>query len=61
MVLRIALEAAPPLEAEVWIEPGVTDFTIVLPSPPRELQFDPYGDLLYRKVTIEASERDDAR
>ena len=61
VVLRIALEAAPPLEAEVWIEPGVTDFTIVLPSPPRELQFDPYGDLLYRKVTIEASEREDVR
>ena len=53
VVLRVALEAAPPLETEVWIEPGVTDFTIVLPSPPRDLQFDPYGDLLYRNLTIE--------
>lgn len=56
VVLRVALEAAPPLETDVWIEPGVTEFTIVLPSPPRDLQFDPYGDLLYRDVTIEKVE-----
>jgi hypothetical protein len=61
VVLRIALEAAPPLETEVWIEPGITEFSIVLPSSPRDLQFDPYGDLLYRTVTIEPSGREDAR
>lgn len=56
VLMRIPLEAAPPLETTVWIEPGVTDFRILLPSPPRDLQFDPNGDLLYRGVTIEASE-----
>ncbi len=55
VLLRISLEAAPPLETTVWIEPGVTEFSIVLPSPPRDLQFDPYGDLLYREVTIEGT------
>jgi len=51
--LRIPLEAAPPLETTVWIEPGTTEFDIVLPSPPRDLEFDPDGDLLYREVTVE--------
>ncbi len=53
VILRIPLEAAPPLERTVWIEPGVTEFSVVLPSPPTDLQFDPRGDLLYREVSIE--------
>jgi aminopeptidase N len=53
LIVRIPLEAAPPLESTVWVEPGTTDFNIVLPSPPRDFQFDPHGDLLYREVTIE--------
>ncbi len=52
-LVRVPLEAAPPLETTVWIEPGVTEFSIVLPSPPRDLQFDPYGVLLYREATVE--------
>lgn len=51
--LRIPLEAAPPLETTVWIEPAVTHFSILLPSPARDLQFDPDGDLLYREATVE--------
>ena len=53
-LVRVPLEAAPPLETTVWVEPGVATFSIVLPSPPTDLLFDPYGDLLYREVTIEA-------
>jgi hypothetical protein len=53
VLLRIPLEAAPPLETTIWVQPGVTDFRIVLPSPPRDLLFDPDGDLLYRDVSIE--------
>jgi hypothetical protein len=50
----VALEAAPPLETTVWIEPGSADFSISLPSPPTGLQFDPDGDLLYRgEVSVE--------
>jgi hypothetical protein len=52
VLMRIPLEAAPPLETTVWIEPGVSEFSITLPSPPRDVQFDPYGDLLYREVTL---------
>lgn len=53
VLMRIPLEAAPPLETTVWVEPGITEFRVVLPSPPRDLEFDPYGDLLYREVSIE--------
>lgn len=55
VLLRIALVAAPPLETTVWIEPDETEFRIMLPSPPRDLQFDPYGDLLYREVDVQGS------
>lgn len=51
--IQVSLEAAPPLETIVWIEPGGTDFNISLPSPPTGLHFDPEGDLLYRDVSIE--------
>jgi len=52
--MRVSLEAAPPLETTVWIEPGSADFSISLPSPPTGLQFDPDGDLLYRgEVSVE--------
>ncbi|MGD8328459.1 MAG: M1 family aminopeptidase [Acidobacteriota bacterium] len=51
--LRIPLEAAPPLETTVWVEPGTAEFRIVLPSPPRDLLFDPDGDLLYREASVE--------
>lgn len=61
VLMRIPLEAAPPLETTVWIEPGTTEFRIMLPSPPRDLQFDPHGDLLYRTVTIEKSAAADRR
>jgi hypothetical protein len=57
--LRIPLEAAPPLEATVWVEAGVTEFSILLPSPPRDLQFDPDGDLLYRQATVVRSDSGD--
>lgn len=50
--MRVSLEAAPPLETIVWIEPGSVDFSISLPSPPTGLQFDPDGDLLYREVSV---------
>lgn len=56
VLMRVPLEAAPPLETTVWVEPGVTEFRILLPSPPRDLQFDPHGDLLYRTVTIEPAD-----
>ncbi len=51
--MRVSLEAAPPLETTVWIEPGSVDFSISLPSPPTGLQFDPDGDLLHREVSVE--------
>lgn len=51
--MRVSLEAAPPLETTVWIEPGSVDFSISLPSPPTGLQFDPDGDLLYHEVSVE--------
>ena len=54
--MRVSLEAAPPLETTVWIEPGSVDFIISLPSPPTGLQFDPDGDLLYREVSMEVVE-----
>ncbi len=53
VLVRVPLEAAPPLETTVWVEPGVSEFSILLPSPPRDLLFDPRGDLLYREVTVE--------
>jgi len=52
--IQVSLEAAPPLETTVWIEPGSTTFNISLPSPPTGLQFDPQGNLLYRNVSIES-------
>ena len=54
--LRVSLEAAPPLETIVWIEPGSTEFSISLPSSPTDLQFDPEGDLLYLDVSYELVE-----
>ena len=54
--IQVSLEAAPPLETTVWIEPGSTTFNISLPSPPTGLQFDPHGDLLYQNVSIESSD-----
>jgi aminopeptidase N len=60
VLLRIPLEAAPPLEQTVWVEPQSTDFSIILPSPPRGLEFDPYGDMLHRGVEIEVIESADA-
>ena len=53
VLIRVPLEAAPPLEQTVWVEPGTTEFSIILPSPPRGLEFDPYGDMLHRGVSIE--------
>jgi len=54
VLIRVPLEAAPPLEQTVWVEPGTAEFSIILPSPPRDLEFDPYGDMLHRGVSIEA-------
>jgi hypothetical protein len=53
VLLRVSLEAAPPLEQTVWVGPESTEFSITLPSPPRGLEFDPYGDLLHRGARIE--------
>lgn len=52
--IQVSLEAAPPLETTVWIEPGSTVFNISLPSPPTGLHFDPHENLLYQNVTIES-------
>ena len=52
--IQVSLEAAPPLETTVWIEPGSTAFNISLPSPPTGLQFDPHGNLLYQNVSVES-------
>ena len=53
VLLRIKLEGAPPVERTVWVEPGTVAFSIGLPSPAQELEFDPFGDFLHRGVTIE--------
>ncbi len=53
VLLRVLLEGAPPVERTVWVEPGTVSFSIALPSPVRELEFDPFGDLLHRGATVE--------
>ena len=53
VLLRIHLDGAPPLERTLWLEPGLTDFSIVVPTPPTKLVFDPNGDLLHGGITVE--------
>jgi hypothetical protein len=51
-LLRVSLLGAPPLEQVIWLDAGTTHFSVVCPSPPEALVFDPDEDLLHRGVEI---------